>query len=181
MFTLPACLIIFYLFILIFVALYIWTSAAALFLAYWKRLSHWCHFSIQHAVLTARLALSLFLRFLNLFVQSINSFSSSPFFCVAEGLVESSCLSASLVWLDPFAQGRYLFQYKRCLSWKRPARNTLNSLLAIWISYNPRNFDTCFQWHWRSNDHIWPFRKTLLHAVRDTDDPTTIYGGFRIL
>ena len=34
-----------------------------------------------------------------------------------------------------------------------------------------------FPRHWRSNDHIWQFRKILSHLSRDTDDPTTIYGN----
>ena len=36
------------------------------------------------------------------------------------------------------------------------------------------NFVTHFPWHWRSNDHMWRFRKTLSHIFRDTDDSTTI-------
>ena len=30
--------------------------------------------------------------------------------------------------------------------------------------------------HGRSNNHIWPFRKTLLHTFCNTDDLMTIYG-----
>ena len=37
--------------------------------------------------------------------------------------------------------------------------------------------DTLFPWHWRSNEHIWQFRKTSSHSFRDTDDPTNIYGN----
>ena len=43
------------------------------------------------------------------------------------------------------------------------------------------NFVTFFPRHWRSNNHIWHFRKTLSHVIRDTDNPTTVYGRSRIL
>ena len=38
------------------------------------------------------------------------------------------------------------------------------------------NFVACCPWHWRSNDHIWHFRKTLSHSFLNTDDPKTIFG-----
>ena len=47
----------------------------------------------------------------------------------------------------------------------------------ISTEFSKCTFKTRFLQHWRSNDHIRPFRKTLWHIFCDTDDSMTINGN----
>ena len=56
-------------------------------------------------------------------------------------------------------------------------------LASAMLHYSPRNSLTkirnlrcIISVTLQSNDHIWPLRKTLSHALHYTDDPMTIYG-----
>ena len=70
----------------------------------------------------------------------------------------------------------YHATWQKLRNLRRTVSVTLTVLRAI-----QENFVTYFLQHWRSNDHIWQFRKTSSDAFCDTDDPTTVYGRFEIL
>ena len=67
-----------------------------------------------------------------------------------------------------FCPSSYPFTFSNQCTWQHS--RSINWSTTIYS-------DTLFSWHWRSNKHIWQFRKTSSHSFRDTDDPTNIYGN----
>ena len=123
-------------------------------------------------VIAARLRLSYSLRLSNL--ACVQQFLCHVIVC-------SYCMLP--LSLAPVFHTFNCFYLRHTISNSKKLCNMLSVTLMIQRPYMAiqENLVACFPWHWRSNNHIWPFRKTSSHAFRETDDPTTVYSRFGIL